>query len=161
MFSLTDERREMVEATRMGELLAAHAVENPEAIETVKLSNKSFAVEAAAMLAATLSSFTNVVNADLADVIAGRPEDEALQVLQHICDALRGRRLQTLDLSDNALGAKGIHACRGVLEGQDDLHTLLICNNGLSAEAAQLVAELLLYRAPTKVTGSARALCWL
>lgn len=98
----------------MAELLATHTVEQPEAVESVQLGNKSFSVEAAALLAATLSTFPSVVHANLADVIAGRPEDEALQVLQHICDALRGRVLQTLDLSDNALGAKGIHACRGV-----------------------------------------------
>jgi hypothetical protein len=44
--------------------------------------------------------------ADLSDIIAGRPEAEALRVLELVCSALRGRRLKSIDLSDNALGEK-------------------------------------------------------
>ena len=42
---------------------------------------------------------------------AGRPEDEALSALRIMAGALAGHsRLRALDLSDNALGEKGIRA---------------------------------------------------
>ena len=50
---------------------------------------------------------------DLSDVLAGRPETEALEALSTLCAALteaNGVALQALDLSDNALGEKGVRA---------------------------------------------------
>ena len=52
----------------------------------IKLSNKSFDYEAACVIAERVSSMTNIVVADLSDMIAGRPEVEALKVLKVICD---------------------------------------------------------------------------
>jgi len=42
----------------------------------------------------------------LSDIIASRPEVEALKVLEIVCGALKGRKLKSIDLSDNALGEK-------------------------------------------------------
>ena len=55
--------------------------------------------------------------ADISDIIAGRPEDEALRTLGIICGSLKKFDLVEVNLSDNALGAKGVEACRDVLLG--------------------------------------------
>jgi Ran GTPase-activating protein (RanGAP) involved in mRNA processing and transport len=48
----------------------------------------------------------------------GRPEDEALDALRIISAALAGAKLKRLNLSDNALGEKGVRACASVLTAQ-------------------------------------------
>jgi Ran GTPase-activating protein (RanGAP) involved in mRNA processing and transport len=55
---------------------------------------------------------------DLSDIIAGRPEDEALRTLHIICTSLKNFKLTEVNLSDNALGLKGVDACIDVLEGK-------------------------------------------
>jgi hypothetical protein len=46
-------------------------------------------------------------------------EEEALDVLRVLSSALAGApRLKALDLSDNALGEKGVRACADVLAGK-------------------------------------------
>jgi Ran GTPase-activating protein (RanGAP) involved in mRNA processing and transport len=53
--------------------------------------------------------------ADISDIIAGRPTEEALKTLHIICSSLKKFNLVIVNVSDNALGPKGIEACRGVL----------------------------------------------
>ena len=55
--------------------------------------------------------------ADISDIIAGRPEDEALRTLKIICSSLKKFNLVEVNLSDNALGAKGVEVCKDVLLG--------------------------------------------
>jgi len=87
----------------------------------------------------------------LADIIAGRPEVEGLAVYRVLGAALSRVALREIDLSDNALGPKGVDACRELLGGQASLERLFCCNVGLSAEAARSVADLLLFRSPTQL----------
>lgn len=107
------------------------------------MSNKSFNEEAATLIAEKLKTFTNITSADISDIIAGKPEEEALKVLKIICESLEGRVLVEVNLSDNALGSKGVHACRSVLTGKA-LEKLYVCNNGMAAESGELLAEILL-----------------
>lgn len=53
---------------------------------SIKLSNKSFDQDAANVIATRLREFQSIEVADLSDIIAGRPEDEALKVLEIICN---------------------------------------------------------------------------
>jgi Ran GTPase-activating protein (RanGAP) involved in mRNA processing and transport len=82
----------------------------------VVLSNKSFSLEASQLMAEKLKTFSNLKIANIADIIAGKPEEEALIVLKNISDSLESFSLVELDVSDNALGAKGVQACRAVLK---------------------------------------------
>lgn len=108
--------REMVNEERARELLASCTTTSPT---TIRLSNKSFGLDAATLIANTLKSFPNVVVADISDIIAGRHEDEALQVLTTICDSLSDKKLVEVNVSENALGRKGVIACQGILKGKD------------------------------------------
>ena len=83
-----------------------------------------------------------IVEADLADMIAGRMTEEGLQVLQTICDAFAESNLVDVDLSDNAIGEQGIGACKTALD-KKSLQRLALCNNGLSQETMAQVADIL------------------
>ena len=48
-----------------------------------------------------------------------------------------------VNVSDNALGQKGVIACKELLQ-VPSLKRLYFCNNGLSAEASELITETLL-----------------
>ena len=75
--------RELVNLARATELLEKISVADPTLI---KLSNKSFDHEAAQIIADKVSQYHRITDADLSDIIAGRSEEEALIVLETICD---------------------------------------------------------------------------
>jgi Ran GTPase-activating protein 1 len=154
MFHFEDNRRELVSKERATFLLANLPPVEPSSYTAVNLSNKSFSDEAASVIGEALSALSNVTTVNLSDMIAGRPEDEALRVLERICSSLNNCNLVEVDLSDNALGEKGVRACSGVLINKEHLERLFVCNNGMSAAAASLIADILLFRgaAPTKLT---------
>lgn len=132
--------REMVGIEKVTELLApALSVTNPNQL---RLSNKSFSHEAAISIAAAIEKYDSFTNVDISDIIAGRHEDEALRTLKTISDALSRNTLTEINLSDNAFGRKGVEACKSVLVSKS-LQRIYLCNNGLSAEACQLVSEIL------------------
>ncbi|KAG6382479.1 hypothetical protein SASPL_157850 [Salvia splendens] len=76
-------------------------------------------------------------------IVAGRPEEEALEVMEMFSSALEGSKLHSLNLSYNALGEKGIRAFGALLKSQHDLEELYLINDGISEEAAMAVHELL------------------
>ncbi|KAG6946444.1 hypothetical protein JG687_00016700 [Phytophthora cactorum] len=156
--------RELVTEARAHELVQtyADAEAQPPAFTHITLRNKSYTIEAARVIATFFSrleargAFAQLTSVDFADMIAGRPEDEALQVLATLCDALSAiKTLTRIDLSDNALGEKGVRACFGLLQEQEQLQHMYFCNNGISAAAAGVIAqEVLLFRGqdtPTKL----------
>lgn len=115
-------------------------------IKKVKLSTKSFGRDAAGVAARAFANVAAILEeADISDVIAGRPEDEALDALRAMAAALaRAPALTALNLSDNALGEKGVRAAAAVLtERQASLESLSLQNVGLSIHACRAVAELL------------------
>ena len=122
------------------------------------LTNKSYTAEAARIIASFLTAkedtqinqfcqlplASTVESADLSDIIASRMEDEGLEVLQTICNAFKESNLKEVDLSDNAMGSKGISACSSALSGQSSsLECLSLCNNGLSELSMNEVADIL------------------
>lgn len=133
--------REMVDAVRAVELLSTVShISNPSIL---RLSNKSFSIDAAKCIADTIASFDGLTHVDISDIIAGRPEEEALLVLKTLTTAMADRKLIEVNVSDNAFGLKGIHACRDILTS-NITENFYFCNNGLSAEAVEQLAEILL-----------------
>ncbi|KAJ7528325.1 hypothetical protein O6H91_16G094800 [Diphasiastrum complanatum] len=113
-------------------------------ISRVCLSNQSFGIDAAEVAAEFLSEIKEtLIEADLSDIVAGRHEDEALKVMRILSAALEGSNLRVLNLSDNALGEKGVRAFSTLLQSQQALQQLYFKNNGISVEAATAVCELL------------------
>ncbi len=81
----------------------------------IRLSNKSFDNGAAVKISEFLKKLNDVDIADLSDIIAGRPEDEALKTLSIICSGFEKFDLKEVNVSDNAFGGKGVEACREIL----------------------------------------------
>ncbi|KAK4418272.1 RAN GTPase-activating protein 2 [Sesamum alatum] len=107
-------------------------------------SNTSFGREAALVAEPILSSIKNqLTEVDLSDFVAGRPEEEALEVMNIFSLALEGSELRYLNLSNNALGEKGIRAFGALLKSQHNLEELYLINDGISEEAAKAVCELI------------------
>jgi len=67
--------------------------------------------------------------------LAGRPEDEALDTLRIVSAALAtAAHLKELNLSDNALGEKGVRACSEVFAKQ-------VCREPCSEEPLVLIRQ--------------------
>ncbi|XP_047334348.1 RAN GTPase-activating protein 2-like [Impatiens glandulifera] len=132
-------------------------IEEEEALELLKplkepgntftkicFSNRSFGLGAANVAKPILESVKNQLEeVDLSDFVAGRPEEEALQVMNIFSAALEGAVLKSLDLSNNALGEKGVRAFEKLLKSQSRLEKLYLMNDGISEEAARAVSELI------------------
>ena len=87
----------------------------------------------------------------MSDTIAGRPEEEAKDALRIMCSRLGTGTLQSLNVSDNALGEKGVRACATALtDNQQSLRKITLENVGLSVHACAALAELL--PAPTALS---------
>eukprot|EP00887_Chlorella_sp_A99_P001191 scaffold14.g1191.t1 len=110
----------------------------------IKFSTKSFGVDAARVAARAIQNVkSTLVDADMSDIIAGRPEAEALEALGIISAALGQARLHHLNLSDNALGEKGIRACAAAFANQSALESIAFQNVGCSVHGCRAVDELL------------------
>lgn len=138
-------------ATRARELAAAVLDGARTDYRRVVLSTWALSVESAVVLADAIRALPDLESAILADIIAGRPEAEGLAVYRALGDALAGVRLREIDLSDNAVGPKGVDACRAFLSNQPALERLIFSNCGISAEAARSIADLVLFRTPTEL----------
>lgn len=146
-FIIDQTAREALSAERAEELLGGLG----NGVKHVKLSGKSFGDGSAEVVADALQrAIPTLTHLDVADIIASRPEEEAKRTLVTISEALSScKHLELIDLSDNALGAKGIRAVGSLLAGQDKLTELFLCNNGLAADAGKLITASLLETAPT------------
>ena len=103
-------------------------------------------IQIAEKLSQLLVSSDGLKCVDISDIIAGRHEDEALAVLEALSAALSrsSASLVELNVSENALGSKGVLACRSLLQHRAYLERLYFCNNGLSAEACELIRSILM-----------------
>ena len=132
-------KRELVADAAAADALVASL---PATCRAIKLSNKSYGAKAAKAIAEKLASLRGVKDVDVSDVIAGRPEAEALEVLETLALALakasgygdaKRSRVTALDVSDNALGQKGLDALLPLFMGAAPLVHLKTCNNGMSS----------------------------
>lgn len=139
-----DGNRELISGPRAKELFADCAGKaNKRNIKYVRLSGKSFGKDAALVAADELQKLNDVTCVDLSDVIAGRDEAEALEVLSTMITSLTGLSIHSLDLSENALGEKGIRALQPALSALSQLKEIKFKNNGLSELSVRLLVEVL------------------
>ena len=137
-----DGKRESLTAQRARALFA----DQPQSGATqLRLSTKSFGREAARVAEEFIQGHAATISvADFSDIIASRPTDEALDVLQIVCGALARSPVAHLDLSDNALGERGVRTLEPLLASlAAQLESLSFRNNGLSELAMRLLAEAL------------------
>ena len=113
-------------------------------IKAIKFSTKSIGSDASPVVVKAIDNVSQTLeDADVSDIIAGRPEAEVLQVIEAVSGSLsKCRGIKSLNISDNALGEKGIRAFKDVLTGTSTLQALYLKNIGCSVNACKAVAEL-------------------
>ncbi|KAL9239231.1 hypothetical protein vseg_013571 [Gypsophila vaccaria] len=142
-FDISGGRRSFIHAEDATELVTP-LKRSGNAYSRICFSNTSFGVGAARVFQPVLTSLrTQLKEVDLSDFIASRPEAEALEVMGIFASALEGSQLRYLDLSNNALGEKGVKAFEPLLKSQNSLEELYLINDGISEEAARAVNELI------------------
>ncbi|XP_050218892.1 RAN GTPase-activating protein 2 [Mercurialis annua] len=143
IFDISKGPRAFIEAIEAEEILSP--LKDPgNSYTKICFSNRSFGLEAARVAEPILVSIKDQLKeVDLSDFIAGRPEAEALEVMNIFSSALEGSILKSLDLSNNALGEKGVRAFEALLRSQSCLEELYLMNDGISEEAARAVCELI------------------
>ncbi|CAN1176825.1 RAN GTPase-activating protein 1 [Linum perenne] len=143
VFDISGGQRAFIEAAEAEDLLRP-LTEPGNSFTRICFSNRSFGLDATLVAKPILSSMKDqLTEVDLSDFVAGRPEAEALQVMNDFSSALEGCNLRYLDLSNNALGEKGVRAFAALIKSQHNLEELYLINDGISEEAAQAVYELL------------------
>ncbi|OAE25503.1 hypothetical protein AXG93_1543s1190 [Marchantia polymorpha subsp. ruderalis] len=142
-FDISGGKRAFLNKTEAQEILKP-LTEAGNAYSKICLSNWSFGKDAGLVAQEILSGIKgNLLDVNLADIVAGRPEVEALEVMAMFSESLAGSKLKSLNLSDNALGEKGVRAFSALLKSQRSLQALYFMNNGISEEAARAICELL------------------
>ncbi|KAF3972028.1 hypothetical protein CMV_004424 [Castanea mollissima] len=142
-FDISKGQRAFIEAEEAEELLKP-LKKKGNSYTKICFSNRSFGLGAARVAEPILVSLKDQLKeVDLSDFIAGRPEAEALEVMNIFSAALEGSALKSLNLSNNALGEKGVRAFGALLRSQDCLEELYLMNDGISEEAARAVSELI------------------
>lgn len=142
-FDISGGKRAFIESDEARELLKPLS-EPGNKYTKICFSNRSFGLDAARIAGPILSSLKEqLTEVDLSDFIAGRPEAEALEVMSLFSESLEGSNLRYLNLSNNALGEKGVRAFEKLLASQSNLEELYLMNDGISEEAAKAVCELI------------------
>nr|CCG20299.1 Ran GTPase activating protein 2 [Solanum cardiophyllum] len=141
-FDISKGKRAFIEAEEAQELLKP-LKEPGNSYSKICFSNRSFGIDAARIAGPILAALKDQLKeVDLSDFVAGRNEAEALDVMNIFSEALEGSNLKFLNLSDNALGEKGVRAFGKLLQSQTNLEELFLMNDGISQEAANAVSEL-------------------
>ncbi|KAF8765650.1 hypothetical protein HU200_008143 [Digitaria exilis] len=136
-------KRSFIEAEEAKELLSP-LTKAGNSYRRICFSNRSFSIHAANVVGPILESVKNqLTEVDISDFVAGRPEDEALDVMRIFSKALEGSVLRYLNISDNALGEKGVRAFSELLKSQENLEELYVMNDGISEDAAKALSELI------------------
>lgn len=143
VFDISGGRRAFIDAEEAKELLKP--LKDPENKFTkICFSNRSFGLPAAHVAATILSNMKqHLTEVDFSDIVSRRPEPEAVEVMRRFSSALEGSDLSYLNLSNNALGERGVRAFGDLLKCQSNLVELYLMNAGISQEAAKAVCELI------------------
>ncbi|KAJ0054405.1 hypothetical protein Pint_03332 [Pistacia integerrima] len=143
IFDISGGRRAFIEEEEAEDVLGP--LRDPgNSYTKIIFSNRSFGLGAARVAVPILNSIKDqLTEVDLSDFIAGRPESEALEVITMFSSALECCDLRYLNLSNNALGEKGVKAFEALLKSQNNLEELYLMNDGISEEAARAVCELI------------------
>ncbi|CAG2115068.1 unnamed protein product [Medioppia subpectinata] len=121
------------------------AVKGCQRLVTLNLEGNTLGISAAKQLAKSLESCASVENVLFNNLFTGRLKTEIPDVLVFMTSGLMlsNARLNTLDLSDNAIGPVGMPSLLPFLQSHScqSLHTLRLNNCGLGVGGGHLLAK--------------------
>lgn len=112
-------------------------------IEEIDLSNNSISINVSKQIAERINNLKNLKVVGFNDVFVSRSKEEIPKSLRLFIDALEGKQISVLNLSDNAFGPAGVSAFDFYLKTTKYLKELILMNNGLGPEGSSSVAEAL------------------
>lgn len=144
VFNISRGSRAFINAEEAERLLEEPLSRQGNRYTKICFSNRSFGSNSARVAQPFLAPLKDQLKeVDLPDFIAGRPEDEAIEVMKMFSSVLDGCELRYQNLSDNSLGEKGVGAFESLLKSQRSLEGLYLINDGISEAAARAVCELI------------------
>lgn len=132
------------EAQHIVDRLAVVVAENEgKILTTVNLGCRTYREDGVTVLQDFFSPdlVKNVTILHLDDLIAGVQTHPALRILRAICGMFHNCTVKYVDLSDNALGNRGLEACDSVLGRQNKLEYVKFEDNGLAAESMAVLEQ--------------------
>jgi len=107
----------------------------------VDISCRSWKKEAIDIIEPFLRSVSRTVKfVDFADIIAGRMTDEGLNITKQLADMFLDANLIEINLSDNAMGPRGLERVESMFTNTiDGLQRLYLNNCGLSKESMEML----------------------
>ena len=114
----------------------------------ISLSGWSIRPGGAAIAAQAIAALP-IERANLANTIGGQPEAQGLKTYEVLGEALKEKHLLELNLSSNAVGAKGVASLTPLLASCTALESISFDDCGMSAEAVASICSLIAAKAPT------------
>ena len=133
--------REVLTASRATELLPPASARH---FTRLTLSGHSFTLPAAEVFAPVIAALPSLTDVDLSDILAKRGTEEAIAVLDALCGAVSGLELRALNVSDNAIGARGVESVCLALRTQRRLQRVAFNNDGLQGQSVEVLVRALL-----------------
>jgi len=118
--------------------------ENREKITSIELGNNSLSFDVSVVLSELINHLDTLKIVNYRDMFVGRLKEDLPKSLAELVKALLGKKIEYLDLSDNAFGPIGVQSFDFLLRCCPTIKELHIENNGLGPEGAEMVAQALL-----------------
>ena len=114
-------------------------------VELITLSGNSYGREACDYIASVLASkeTPKLTKVDFNDLFVGRKLDELPGSLEVLVRSLMDKKIEYLDMSNNAFGPAGIKSFDFLLKEMASLKVLKVTNCGLGPEGGEMIANAL------------------
>jgi Ran GTPase-activating protein 1 len=126
------------------EQMISEIKENKSKITSLELSHCSIGTECAKVLSQAISLCENLTSVNYRDLFVSRLKEDLPISLKYLMEAISTKKIQFLDLSDNAFGPTAIPYFDFFLRTCTNLEILELENNGLGPEGAEMVCGALL-----------------
>ena len=124
--------------------MISEITKNKSEITSLELTHCSIGTECAKKLSESISLCENLTSVNYRDLFVSRLKEDLPISLKYLMEAISNKKIEFLDLSDNAFGPTAIPSFDFFLRTCTNLEILELENNGLGPEGAEMVCNALL-----------------
>jgi Ran GTPase-activating protein 1 len=124
--------------------MISEITKNKSEITSLELTHCSIGTECAKKLSEAISLCENLTSVNYRDLFVSRLKEDLPISLKYLMEAISNKKIEFLDLSDNAFGPTAIPSFDFFLRTCTNLEILELENNGLGPEGAEMVCNALL-----------------